>query len=587
MSEAEKAQGGTEQHDKVDVSGCKQPDLTTEEQDFVKMLCRVLPKLVSGLEMPTDRKAAKGLINSIERFKEVGKRIRAVEGDAQLMDALVELREAAGVYPTYRTLPGFLKAQEKVQSIDYNNILTAATFFSAVTATTLQLSYAYNTSPHASFGVAVNTLWFVALVFSTASSLNSLVGLTWYQKIRRDQLLPDWAKLWVEYGPAISLAVASAAFSAGLCLFAFSSSQHTITSVLTTAFTAAHAVALFAPLCLYSPNRISRFLLEVFTPPFSYSKKVCLRWWYLRRVPRQDRDRVTNLMTYRDWSKANVARAQRIVKERRARNRVPAREPQTGPTAATSPTGDASPDSSSSLIGVVKINIGMAWTSACSYTHSVVAWLSTCWLDWLALRRRRTRVTKDSSKMEQAHKADEKVAAQSKIERDIESQGDAGNSGKPKPTMTEGQDITLSQRARISTSDVTYPDEGAALAAEELGVEVEHGLNTRPSLELAQGHTAATWSTAHPIPCSSSSPIVQNSDNGLEDGAKQETNTSGRPNTSQEGEPGPPFDPSAQGGIEAHSIDASNPTFKVERRRKVAFEEDRPSADVGSPENLK
>lgn len=82
----------------------------------------------------------------------------------------------------FLAFPEFLKAREKAQSINFNNMLTAATFFSAVTATTLQLSYAYNTNPHASFGVAVNTLWLVALVFSTASSLNSLVGLTWYQK---------------------------------------------------------------------------------------------------------------------------------------------------------------------------------------------------------------------------------------------------------------------------------------------------------------------------------------------------------------------------------------------------------------------
>ncbi|KAI5116481.1 hypothetical protein M0805_005574 [Coniferiporia weirii] len=80
------------------------------------------------------------------------------------------------------TIPKILRAKETAQSIKCSNMLTAATFFSAVTASALQLSYAYNTNPHASFGVAVNTLWFVALVFSTASGLSSLVGLMWYQK---------------------------------------------------------------------------------------------------------------------------------------------------------------------------------------------------------------------------------------------------------------------------------------------------------------------------------------------------------------------------------------------------------------------
>ncbi|KAI5116569.1 hypothetical protein M0805_000993 [Coniferiporia weirii] len=175
-------------------------------------------------------------------------------------------------------------------------------------------------SPRSQRDSAVNTLWLVALVFSTASSFNSLAGLTWYQKIIRDQLLPDWAKLWVENGPTVLLAVASAAFSAGLCLFALSSSQHTSTSALTATFTVAHAAALFAPLCLYSPNPLSRFLLkvfttslilEVFTTSFSYCKEVCLKLWYLRNAPWQDRDLVADLMDGEDWSKANAIDAQR------------------------------------------------------------------------------------------------------------------------------------------------------------------------------------------------------------------------------------------------------------------------------------
>ncbi|KAI5116570.1 hypothetical protein M0805_000994 [Coniferiporia weirii] len=676
MSKAGKAQGGTEQP--VNVREHEKPDLTKEEQEFLNMLCRVLPKLVSGLEIPTntgdpspllaqdpttrpdeegspkthqmsssqtpfaevqeddssgdqEKRLWEALLNFcaripagrefnqltcwnlraiIGKFKRIENRIRSAEGGAQLMDALVELEKAAedglvsvmtdaDIYlglkkhivnvtedlsELFETLiPGLLKAQEKSQIINYNNMLTAATFFSAVTATTLQLSYAYNTNTHASFGVAVNALWFVALVFSTASSLNSLVGQTWYQKIRRYQSLPNWVKLWLEYGPTISLFVASAAFSAGLCLFAFSSSQHNITSALTATFTIAHAVALFVPLCLYSPNRLSRFLLKVFPTCFDYCKGVCLRWWYLRTVPRQDRRFVALFMDGEDWSKEKVARAQRTLEELWASFGWES-ESATGRNAATSTTGNPSPDSSSSLIGVVKRSIGMAWMSVCSSVHSVVARLVTRWPERLVLRRRRTRVAKDSGNMEQAREADEKVVTSDELERGLGSQGDAGKPDMQKHTVAEEQDIAPSREPR-TLSDITDPDEGAALANKGLGKEVGHDFNTSSAQE-STAETAPTTFTANLSPCSSSSPMVQNSDNGFENDAKQAASTSGRPNASQEGEPEHPFDLSAQ-GVEAHDNDASNPTFKVGRRRRVTFQEGSPSAKIRNPDSLK
>ncbi|KAI5121099.1 hypothetical protein M0805_001956 [Coniferiporia weirii] len=166
------------------------------------------------------------------------------------------------------SIPVLLTTQ-KTESKKYVNMLTVTTFFSVVTVATLQLSYGFAKNPQAPLSIAVNALWFVALVFSTASSLNSLIGLIWCQtpELPRIRTLPDWAGLWLMVGPVISLAVASAAFSAGLCLFAFSSSQHILTSALTAAFTAAHAVALFAIVFLYCPNWLRRFLVEVFKLP--------------------------------------------------------------------------------------------------------------------------------------------------------------------------------------------------------------------------------------------------------------------------------------------------------------------------------
>jgi len=58
------------------------------------------------------------------------------------------------------------------------NLATTATFFSAVTASTLQFSYALKETP---VQVAANVFWFSSLVVSIAAAVNSLMGLTWKQ----------------------------------------------------------------------------------------------------------------------------------------------------------------------------------------------------------------------------------------------------------------------------------------------------------------------------------------------------------------------------------------------------------------------
>ncbi|KAI5116588.1 hypothetical protein M0805_005183 [Coniferiporia weirii] len=176
-------------------------------------------------------------------------------------------------------IPTILAAQQTA-SARYLTMTTVATFFSAVTATTLQLSYAYIADPHAPLAVSVNALWFVALVFSTASAVNSLLGLTWCQTPRLTLIrqLPRWAAPCLVRGPTISLIVASAAFSVGLCLFAFSSSQHIVTSALTAVFTAAHAVALFALACLYVYDRKQPSL------PYRIGIDMRLTWRPVRRI---------------------------------------------------------------------------------------------------------------------------------------------------------------------------------------------------------------------------------------------------------------------------------------------------------------
>lgn len=58
------------------------------------------------------------------------------------------------------------------------NLSTVATFFSAVTASTMQFSYGLD---HSQISDSVNLFWFTSMVFSIAAAVNSLLGVTWKQ----------------------------------------------------------------------------------------------------------------------------------------------------------------------------------------------------------------------------------------------------------------------------------------------------------------------------------------------------------------------------------------------------------------------
>ena len=120
------------------------------------------------------------------------------------------------------------------------NITTIATFFSSVTATTLQMSI--SDSPSRLLNV-VNFFWFLSLVFSVSSGVNSLLGMTWRKSsmwvtyypdrmhlpmgpISYDTINPPWLiKLWLDKAPMIFLIVSALMFIVGLNLFAYLSSQ--------------------------------------------------------------------------------------------------------------------------------------------------------------------------------------------------------------------------------------------------------------------------------------------------------------------------------------------------------------------------
>lgn len=77
-------------------------------------------------------------------------------------------------------LPKFLVDQMERDTTRYVNLTTIATFFSSVTATTLQFTYApLQSEASESLRAVVNLFWFLSLVFSVSSGVSSLLGLTW------------------------------------------------------------------------------------------------------------------------------------------------------------------------------------------------------------------------------------------------------------------------------------------------------------------------------------------------------------------------------------------------------------------------
>ncbi|KAG2032999.1 WD40-repeat-containing domain protein [Suillus americanus] len=104
------------------------------------------------------------------------------------------------------------------------NLSTVATFFSVVTATTLQFSYRLTDG---ALATCVNALWFSSLVFSIAASVNSLLGLTWKQAMYRSpgHRVPWWVLIWIKRSPLVFLVMSVACFSVGLMLFTYATEQ--------------------------------------------------------------------------------------------------------------------------------------------------------------------------------------------------------------------------------------------------------------------------------------------------------------------------------------------------------------------------
>ncbi|KAG2155134.1 uncharacterized protein EDB93DRAFT_1248090 [Suillus bovinus] len=113
-----------------------------------------------------------------------------------------------------------IRFAERHAAANLLNLSTVATFFSAVTATTLQFSYQLTDGV---LEKSVNAFWFSSLVFSIAAAVNSLLGLTWKQAMYRSpgHRVPRWVLIWIKRSPLVFLVMSVACFSAGLMLFTY------------------------------------------------------------------------------------------------------------------------------------------------------------------------------------------------------------------------------------------------------------------------------------------------------------------------------------------------------------------------------
>ena len=77
-------------------------------------------------------------------------------------------------------LPSFVAEEEERATTRYLSLTTIATFFSSITATTLQFSYQQSGN---TISDIVNLAWFISLVFSISSGVNGILSMTWRKSI--------------------------------------------------------------------------------------------------------------------------------------------------------------------------------------------------------------------------------------------------------------------------------------------------------------------------------------------------------------------------------------------------------------------
>ncbi|KAF5377905.1 hypothetical protein D9615_006795 [Tricholomella constricta] len=147
---------------------------------------------------------------------------------------LDEILTAFNFFNTYG-VPA-MQYEQKRDTESVHNMSTVATFFSAVTATTLQTSVAIQNNSTPSMLIALaNTFWLCSLVLSIGAALNALMAAAWRRTTygTRGRHIPLWVTIWIHASAPVFLVVSIACFSAGLVLFSYGSQQREFTPIVT------------------------------------------------------------------------------------------------------------------------------------------------------------------------------------------------------------------------------------------------------------------------------------------------------------------------------------------------------------------
>ncbi|CAE6461644.1 unnamed protein product, partial [Rhizoctonia solani] len=162
-----------------------------------------------------------------------------------------------------------IRFSQKHTATGLQNLSTVATFFSGVTATTLQFSFESHDNVAQNL---VNGLWITSLVFSIASAINSQLAYHWRAAMYRSprSYVPWWVSIWITRTPLFFLVGSVIAFSVGLCVFTYSSSQAPPVSAVVTTFTVVTSSALVCVGLWFASERWtfartkgSRWLLDI------------------------------------------------------------------------------------------------------------------------------------------------------------------------------------------------------------------------------------------------------------------------------------------------------------------------------------
>ncbi|CAE6460236.1 unnamed protein product, partial [Rhizoctonia solani] len=173
-----------------------------------------------------------------------------------------------------------------------------ATFFSIVTATTIQYSFDQTGNTLADL---VNALWIISLVFSIASAINSQLAYHWRAAIYRSprSYVPWWVSIWINRSPLFFLIGAVLAFSIGLCVFTYSSHQNRVVSALVTAFTIVTSSGLISvglwfmsERWVFSQTRGKRWLFDILNDFQAKVNKLLGITWLSRQLPKNVRPRL-------------------------------------------------------------------------------------------------------------------------------------------------------------------------------------------------------------------------------------------------------------------------------------------------------